>query len=366
MVAAINRDSLPATPVIRLEEEFDPFDELELREPDAAFEQIPAPLTSWSEPDWFPYQPPCQASYLPPPDYFGTPARYYLPAPASLTLLQQPAPSPYAIAPQFVNQPLPARPSVNLQILQDFDPWDASAAPATGFGFVGSPISALASSSSDEWMSSSCEGSCVFPPYEPLEEDASSAFDALASVTDESPNRYDIAATLHPQCSGKSPAMHFKTSPKPSSRPATPRKPAAPPRKSARLAKSKKTSSASAPTTTNAITSSPTSPSANYPDRFVHICPHCDDKRFTRKYNLLAHIRSAHSFEKPFKCHLCPQQFARKYDFDRHAVSCHWEVKPFGCSKCGRRFARSDALKKHSRRKKCRSDVDVRSEEDEE
>ncbi|KAJ3174637.1 hypothetical protein HDU87_007009 [Geranomyces variabilis] len=359
----MNRDSLPATPVMRLEEEFYPSDELEMREPEATFVQIRAAPTNWPEGDWYPYQP-CQATYLPPPDYFGVPGRYYLPAPASLTLLQQPAPNPYAVAPQVVNQAPPARPSSNLQILQDFHPWSASAAPpATGFAFVDSPPMALTSLLPDDLASSSCEGSCAFSPYEPFEVEASLAFEALSAMT-ESPNRNGVPTTLHPQSSPRSPTMHLKTSPKPSSIREAPRKSAPAPRKSARLARSKKTTSASASAIT---TSSSTSPSPKYSDRFVHICPHCPDKRFTRKYNLLAHIRSAHSFEKPFKCHLCPQQFARKYDFDRHAVSCHWEVKPFGCSKCGRRFARSDALKKHSRRKKCRSsDVGVKSEEEDE
>ncbi|KAI8920095.1 hypothetical protein DFJ77DRAFT_451080 [Powellomyces hirtus] len=88
-------------------------------------------------------------------------------------------------------------------------------------------------------------------------------------------------------------------------------------------------------------------------NKFIHECSHCP-RSFTRRYNLLAHIRGTHSLEKPYTCALCPRAFTRKHDFDRHAVSCHWKVKPFQCPRCSRRFARSDALKKHGRRKQCK------------
>ncbi|KNC97648.1 uncharacterized protein SPPG_07117 [Spizellomyces punctatus DAOM BR117] len=78
-----------------------------------------------------------------------------------------------------------------------------------------------------------------------------------------------------------------------------------------------------------------------------HPCSACP-KSFTRRYNLLAHIRGAHSHTRPFKCPQCPLAFARKHDFLRHKVSLHTVGrKPFECPHCDLTFARSDALKRH-------------------
>ncbi|KAJ3160132.1 hypothetical protein HDU86_000968 [Geranomyces michiganensis] len=344
LLAAFDRKPVPATPLVHVEE-FNPltedhYDELAIGEPEPTYEQVPATSVTWPESEWYPYQS-GQMSYLPPSSY-GVQLRPYGTASSAFTMFQQPPPSSYAIAPQCMNQPLAVNPSSDLQLLQVFNPWAASNPSATGFAFGDSPPVAF-TSSSDDHTSSTCEGSCALSPYD----NTLLGFGGLSDMV-ESPNRCE-SPTIGTQSSRRSPLMR-KASPKPSPIPATRRKLAT--RKSARLVKSTKLSK---PSKTKSSFSS--TPSPKDPDRFIHVCPHCPDKRFTRRYNLLAHIRSSHSFEKPFKCDLCPHEFARKYDFDRHAVSCHWTVKPFECPNCKRRFARSDALKKHSRRKKCRMDV---------
>ncbi|KAJ3217613.1 hypothetical protein HDU67_007555 [Dinochytrium kinnereticum] len=86
-------------------------------------------------------------------------------------------------------------------------------------------------------------------------------------------------------------------------------------------------------------------------------CP----KRFTRRSNLDAHIRSAHTHHRPFTCSECPLAFARAHDLQRHrrSVHCLDKVsaggegegveggKRYACEWCGVRFARSDARLRH-------------------
>ncbi|TPX70205.1 hypothetical protein SpCBS45565_g01912 [Spizellomyces sp. 'palustris'] len=94
-------------------------------------------------------------------------------------------------------------------------------------------------------------------------------------------------------------------------------------------------------------TSTPPTEQPSTPALRRHPCSACP-KSFTRRYNLLAHIRGAHSHTRPFKCPQCPLAFARKHDFLRHKVSLHTVGrKPFECPHCDLTFARSDALKRH-------------------
>ncbi|KAI8837813.1 hypothetical protein BC829DRAFT_365007, partial [Chytridium lagenaria] len=71
-------------------------------------------------------------------------------------------------------------------------------------------------------------------------------------------------------------------------------------------------------------------------------CP----RRFTRRSNLDAHIRSAHTHDRPFGCVDCPLRFARSHDLQRHRRS-GVKGKRYVCEWCGTRFARSDARLRH-------------------
>ncbi|KAK4496006.1 hypothetical protein PRZ48_013275 [Zasmidium cellare] len=82
-------------------------------------------------------------------------------------------------------------------------------------------------------------------------------------------------------------------------------------------------------------------------------CNACQ-KRFTRAYNLRAHLRT-HTDERPFVCVVCGKAFARQHDRKRHE-GLHSGEKKFVCRGnlnngtswgCGRRFARADALYRH-------------------
>ncbi|KAI9202307.1 uncharacterized protein BJ171DRAFT_584215 [Polychytrium aggregatum] len=46
-------------------------------------------------------------------------------------------------------------------------------------------------------------------------------------------------------------------------------------------------------------------------------------KVFTRRYNLISHVRSTHCRERPFSCLYCPSAFARRHDLRRHLQSMH-------------------------------------------
>ncbi|CAI6332799.1 unnamed protein product [Periconia digitata] len=82
------------------------------------------------------------------------------------------------------------------------------------------------------------------------------------------------------------------------------------------------------------------------------LCP----KRFTRAYNLRAHMR-VHTDERPYVCSVCGMAFARHADRARHE-GLHSGERKFICRGslqdgspwgCGRRFTRADALGRHFR-----------------
>ncbi|KAG9008865.1 Metallothionein expression activator [Tulasnella sp. JGI-2019a] len=71
--------------------------------------------------------------------------------------------------------------------------------------------------------------------------------------------------------------------------------------------------------------------------------PSCG-KTFSKLYHLRKH-EAAHSFDRPFKCNLCPAAFARKHDLQRHDKS-HSSIV-YKCGGCRRTFTRRDALRRH-------------------
>ncbi|KAI8849916.1 hypothetical protein BC829DRAFT_359159, partial [Chytridium lagenaria] len=50
---------------------------------------------------------------------------------------------------------------------------------------------------------------------------------------------------------------------------------------------------------------------------------------------------------QPLSCHECGGKFQRKHDLLRHVRTRHTQEKPFKCPNCPLAFARSDSLKKH-------------------
>ncbi|KAG8875412.1 Metallothionein expression activator, partial [Tulasnella sp. 331] len=67
-------------------------------------------------------------------------------------------------------------------------------------------------------------------------------------------------------------------------------------------------------------------------------------KTFAKLYHLRKH-EATHSFDRPFKCSMCPAAFARKHDLQRHDKS-HSSIV-YKCGGCRRTFTRRDALRRH-------------------
>jgi uncharacterized Zn-finger protein len=82
------------------------------------------------------------------------------------------------------------------------------------------------------------------------------------------------------------------------------------------------------------------------------LCP----QRFTRAYNLRAHLRT-HTDDRPFLCSICETSFACQNNRKRHEglhsgekkLQCRGNLKAGGQWGCDRKFARVDALRHHFR-----------------
>lgn len=76
-------------------------------------------------------------------------------------------------------------------------------------------------------------------------------------------------------------------------------------------------------------------------------CEYCG-KQFNRHQHWSAHIRSKHTFEKPYKCQLCDASFATSHSLLVHRRN-HNNEKPYICSTCGKRFVCSGDLFHHNK-----------------
>lgn len=84
------------------------------------------------------------------------------------------------------------------------------------------------------------------------------------------------------------------------------------------------------------------------PDDRPYGCGLCD-RRFNRRYNLNAHIRTHDPLRtRLFDCPSCNQSFDRKHDRDRHMDALHYARKRrYICELCDASFSRRDALARH-------------------
>ena len=74
------------------------------------------------------------------------------------------------------------------------------------------------------------------------------------------------------------------------------------------------------------------------------------EKRFTRKYNLRAHLAVHDEFRpRPFACQVCSKAFLRSFDLQRHA-NVHTKAVQYECPGCNKRYTRTDALQRHLRK----------------
>ncbi|CAG9768083.1 unnamed protein product [Ceutorhynchus assimilis] len=81
------------------------------------------------------------------------------------------------------------------------------------------------------------------------------------------------------------------------------------------------------------------------PESFT--CEYCG-KQFRRHQHWSAHIRSKHTFEKPYKCQLCEASFATSHSLLVHKRN-HNNEKPYVCSSCGKGFVCSGDLFHHNK-----------------
>ncbi|XP_050316003.1 zinc finger protein 62-like [Anthonomus grandis grandis] len=81
------------------------------------------------------------------------------------------------------------------------------------------------------------------------------------------------------------------------------------------------------------------------PESFT--CEYCG-RQFNRHQHWAAHIRSKHTFEKPYKCKLCEASFATSHSLLVHKRN-HNNEKPYICSTCGKGFVCSGDLFHHNK-----------------
>lgn len=74
-------------------------------------------------------------------------------------------------------------------------------------------------------------------------------------------------------------------------------------------------------------------------------CQLCD-KRLSEKKALENHIRSRHTFERPFKCGTCNKAYASSESLSIHRRT-HFATKPFQCGVCSRQFITGQLLRNH-------------------
>ncbi|KAJ8928906.1 hypothetical protein NQ314_018477, partial [Rhamnusium bicolor] len=76
-------------------------------------------------------------------------------------------------------------------------------------------------------------------------------------------------------------------------------------------------------------------------------CEYCG-KLFHRRQHYSSHIRSKHTFEKPYKCNLCDAKYTNSHSLLVHKRN-HNNEKPFICSYCSKSFVCSGDLYRHSK-----------------
>jgi len=75
-------------------------------------------------------------------------------------------------------------------------------------------------------------------------------------------------------------------------------------------------------------------------------CTECRS-RFSRKYDMLRHVRSVHLGERNYPCELCNMAFQQAGHLEAHITVVHLNVRRFVCSECGDRFGNSSNLRSH-------------------
>ena len=78
---------------------------------------------------------------------------------------------------------------------------------------------------------------------------------------------------------------------------------------------------------------------------------HCTEcgKDFSRKADLILHIRRVHHGEKPYPCTDCGKYFSTRRNLNRHIKSVHMGEKPYPCTDCEKNFAQKTSLNLHIR-----------------
>uniref|UniRef100_A0A1I8A186 C2H2-type domain-containing protein n=1 Tax=Steinernema glaseri TaxID=37863 RepID=A0A1I8A186_9BILA len=74
----------------------------------------------------------------------------------------------------------------------------------------------------------------------------------------------------------------------------------------------------------------------------------CDHPAYKCSKALRAHIRSAHTGERPYKCSFCVRTFVRRNDMKVHE-KIHYDSNAKRCERCGMGFRSEAYLKRHQK-----------------
>ncbi|ODM96526.1 putative zinc finger protein, partial [Orchesella cincta] len=74
-------------------------------------------------------------------------------------------------------------------------------------------------------------------------------------------------------------------------------------------------------------------------------CPDCS-RSFSKKGNLMVHMRECHTNLHKFECVICGKNFKQKYVMMNH-IRLHTKEKPYSCKQCGKSFALKQYLQTH-------------------
>lgn len=79
-----------------------------------------------------------------------------------------------------------------------------------------------------------------------------------------------------------------------------------------------------------------------------HVCPFCNDVRFSSKWSFNHHIESVHHDETVFRCQICDSMFSTEISLKRHSVIVHKNTPLIKCQTCDFTFDTKKTMADHT------------------